>query len=217
MKVIAVTSWGLDSTSMVLFLESKGYEVVPLNFSYGSKHNARERKSAEMIFGDRLKKIDIDLSFLTKSSLINKDLEIAKEEYSTENVKQTVVPNRNMIMLSYAVAMAEQEGCSYVALGNHSADHTIYADCRPEFIEALDKAISLATDGRVSLLSPFQHEDKAAIVGLVKDLDGAQEILAKSYSCYEGGEVHCGICATCQERKRAFRESNTVDNTEYLQ
>ena len=129
---------------MVLFLESKGYEVVPLNFSYGSKHNDRERKSAEMIFK------------------ITKSLNEAN-------------------------------------------------------IEALDKAISLATDGRVSLLSPFQHEDKAAIVGLVKDLDGAQEILAKSYSCYEGGEVHCGICATCQERKRAFLESNTEDKTEYLQ
>lgn len=215
MKIITICSGGLDSTSMAKLLESQGHEIIPLSFSYGSKHNKRERESARAIFGDKLKEIDIDLSFLTKSSLINKNLEIAKEEYSTENVKQTVVPFRNGIMLAYAISLAEQEGAEAVSLGNHSADHAIYPDCRHDFIEAFNKASTLGTEVGIKVISPFCDIDKAEIITTVKDIAGIEEVLSKTYSCYEGGDIHCGICATCQERKRAFIQSNVKDNTIY--
>lgn len=215
MKIIAICSGGMDSTSMAKLLESQGHEVIPLSFSYGSKHNKRERESAREIFGDKLKEIDIDLSFLTKSSLINKDLQIAKEEYNSNNVKQTVVYFRNGIMLAYATSLAEQEEADAVALGNHSADHTVYPDCRHNFIEAFNKASQEGTDTKVKVLSPFCDIDKAEIINSVKHIEGIEEILAKTYSCYEGGDIHCGVCATCQERKRAFLQANLEDKTIY--
>lgn len=215
MKIIAICSGGLDSTSMAKLLESQGHEVIPLSFSYGSKHNKRERESARMIFGDKLKEIDIDLSFLTKSSLINKDLEIAKQEYNADNVKQTVVYFRNGIMLAYATSLAEQEEADAVALGNHSADHTVYPDCRHNFIEAFNQATQAGTDKGIKVISPFCDIDKAEIINSVKGIPNIEEVLAKTYSCYEGGEIHCGICATCQERKRAFKQANLEDQTLY--
>ncbi len=214
-KVVAIVSGGLDSTSMVLKLEREGYEVIPLNFNYGSKHNNRERQSAREIFGDRLIEIDIDLSFLQKSSLINKDKEIASGGYTEENAKQTVVPFRNAIMASYTVAIAVEKGAKYVAIGNHAGDHYIYPDCRPEFIDAFRKTIEFGTEGEVSLLAPFVNIFKSDIVKQAEPEDA--DILAKTYSCYRGGEKHCGVCSTCQERKKAFKEAGIQDKTEYME
>lgn len=215
MKIIVLVSGGLDSIVMALKLQREGNEIIPVNFNYGSKHNLRERQSAREIFGDKLIEINIDLSHLQKSSLINKDKEIIKGDYSKENIKEMIVSFRNPLMLSYAVGIAEEKEAKAVAIGNHNADHYIYPDCRPDFIKAFRKAVKLGTDTQIELLTPFSHIDKSHIIQetAIEDIP----ILYKSYSCYKGGDIHCGICSTCQQRKQAFKDAKIEDKTDYLE
>ena len=215
-KIICITSGGLDSTCMALQYQTH-YHVIPLYFYYGSKHNHQERESARAIFQEQLKEINIDLSFLQNSSLINPQIPIAQSPYNTPKVlSSTVVPNRNMIMIAYAVAWAEQEGAKAVALGNHSADHAVYADCRPAFISALNESVRLSTEGRVELWSPFQHKNKAELLAeTIQNIPACLPRLWQTYSCYKGRPRHCGICPTCRERKSAFQGANLEDRTHY--
>jgi 7-cyano-7-deazaguanine synthase len=211
--VIAICSGGLDSTVLYFHLKSLGNNVIPLNFSYGSKHNKIERKAAEKIFGKELLKIDIDLSFLN-SSLIKKDMIIPEGHYESENMKSTVVPFRNGIMLSYAVAMAENEKINRVAIGAHSGDHFIYPDCRPEFIENFAFSSKLGTSNQVSVIAPFVSMSKANVVKIGKDL-GIVDILFSTWTCYKGLDIHCGKCGSCIERIESFEKNEIEDRTRY--
>jgi len=213
-KVLVVCSGGLDSTVLYHKLQAEGNEVTPINFSYGSKHNQRERQSAREIFGDKLIEIDIDLSFLKGSSLINRDIEVPKGHYEDETMKSTVVPFRNGIMLAYATAYAEDNGFDAVALGSHFGDHAIYPDCRESFSKAMKEAIKEGTYNNIELLTPFSNIRKEDIVKIGAELD-ILDIMAKTYSCYEGKEKHCGKCGTCVERKEAFELAGVEDPTEY--
>ena len=213
-KVICICSGGLDSTVLYFYLQSKGYKLLPLHFYYGSKHGKKERGAARKIFGKKLREINLDLSFL-HSALINPNIDIPEGHYQSENMKSTVVPFRNGIMLSYAIAIAESENYDSVALGNHGGDHAIYPDCRDEFIIAMDKASKAGTYNKIAVLSPFVNMTKADIVKIGKDL-GIEKEMGLTWSCYKGGEKHCGKCGTCYERKEAFRLAKVKDLTEYV-
>jgi 7-cyano-7-deazaguanine synthase len=212
MKVIAICSGGLDSTVLYYYLLSKGHEVFPLNFSYGSKHNQKEIEAARKLFNNLIE-IDIDLSFL-HSSLLNKNLKIPKGHYESKTMKSTVVPFRNAIMLSYAIAYAESKKYDAVAIGNHGGDHAIYPDCRIDFIQAMNSASQAGTYKNIQILSPFVYMTKAEIVKTGKKL-GIEKEMGLTWSCYKGKEKHCGACGTCVERKEAFELSGIKDLTEY--
>jgi 7-cyano-7-deazaguanine synthase len=214
MNIIAICSGGLDSTVMFYLLKKQGYNVLPVNFSYGSKHNTKEREFFRLLFKEiKHKEIDIDLSFL-KSSLLDKNINVPEGHYADASMKSTVVPFRNAIMLSYAVAMAESEGFNSVAIGNHTGDHAIYPDCRKSFITSFSDAVETGTYNKIKILSPLGDIDKKDIVRTGIEL-GIGNLLFNTWSCYKGGDVHCGKCGTCYERKEAFLLAGITDKTVY--
>ena len=127
-------------------------------------------------------------------------------------MKQTVVPFRNGIFLSIAAGVAESCGAQQLVIAAHSGDHSIYPDCREEFMAAMTEAIRLGTYADLGILRPFIHMSKGGIAAMGQDL-GVD--FSRTYSCYKGGAVHCGVCSTCMERREAFREAGIPDPTAY--
>ena len=211
MKAVLIYSGGLDSTT--LLYEYKDSIALAVPFDYGSKHNAREiayaRENCKRL---GIKHLVIPLAFIGqyfKSDLLLGGGEIPEGSYADDNMKSTVVPFRNGIMLAIAAGLAESYELDAVMLANHSGDHAIYPDCRPEFVDAFAAAVEAGTYNGVKVVSPYCNIDKRAIAlrGKALGLD-----YSLTYSCYKGGEKHCGKCGTCVERKEALEG---FDPTEY--
>ncbi len=211
MKALLIYSGGLDSTT--LLYEYEDSIALAVTFDYGSKHNAREIACAiENCKRLGIKHLVIPLGFIGqyfKSDLLLSGGEIPEGNYAEENMKSTVVPFRNGIMLSVAAGLAESYGLDTVLLANHSGDHAIYPDCRPAFVEAMDAAVKAGTYEGIRVVSPYCDITKRdiALRGKAIGLD-----YSLTYSCYKGGEKHCGKCGTCTERKEALEG---FDPTEY--
>ena len=211
---LIVLSGGLDSTTMLY--EYQDRIAMAVSFHYGSNHNDKELAFAKL-HCERLgiPHQIIRLPFfkeLFHSSLLEGAEAIPEGNYDDENMKSTVVPFRNGIMLSIAAGIAENNKLQYVMLANHAGDHTIYPDCRPEFVEAMNQAISAGTWNNVQLLTPYTFLTKAEIASKGKELNLDY---SETWSCYKGGEHHCGVCGTCRERKEALAQAGIEDNTIY--
>lgn len=211
---VIIVSGGMDS--ITLLYERKDEIALGISFDYGSNHNAREIPFARL-HCERLgiQHLVINLSFMHqyfKSSLLAGADEIPEGSYDDDNMKSTVVPFRNGIMLSIAVGIAESEGLTKVFIANHGGDHAIYPDCREEFIEAIDAASQAGTYEHVRILAPYTNITKTDIALRGKQL-GID--YSETWSCYKGREVHCGKCGTCVERKQALREAGVEDTTQY--
>lgn len=217
MKTIAVLSGGMDSSTALAFMRSLDYEVVgALSFWYGSKHNDREYVSAQNVAAHyNIPIVQARLDFVAQhfaSDLLLTGGDVPEGHYADPSMQRTVVPFRNGIMLAIAAGYAESKGANGVILGNHFGDHAIYPDCREEFAEAMRNAIELGTYAKIQLLTPFQRMTKTQIAEEGARLCVPFEL---TYSCYKGGEKHCGKCGTCVERKEAFRDAGLDDPTEY--
>ncbi len=203
MKAILIYSGGLDSTT--LLYEYKDEISLAVTFDYGAKHGAREIECAKYNCNKLgIKHLIIPLDFMNKyfrSNLLESGGEIPEGNYDEENMRSTVVPFRNGIMLAIAAGLAESYDLDTVLLANHSGDHSIYPDCRPSFIEAFDSATKEGTYNGVRVVSPYCNITKRDIALRGREL-GID--YSKTYSCYKGGEVHCGCCGTCRERKEAL-------------
>jgi 7-cyano-7-deazaguanine synthase len=203
MKGLLIYSGGLDSTT--LLYEYKDSIDLAVTFDYGSKHNAKEIACAkENCRRLGIQHLIIPLGFIGqyfKSDLLQSGGEIPEGSYADENMKSTVVPFRNGIMLAVAAGLAESYGLDTVLLANHSGDHAIYPDCRPEFIDAFSAAVKAGTYEGIKVVSPYCNITKRdiALRGKAIGLD-----YSLTYSCYKGGEKHCGKCGTCVERKEAL-------------
>jgi len=211
---VIIVSGGMDSITMLY--EFKDRIALGISFDYGSNHNAKEIPLAEL-HCKRLgiEHITIKLDFMHqyfKSSLLDGAEAIPEGNYDEENMKSTVVPFRNGIMLSIAAGIAESHDLKYVMLANHGGDHTIYPDCRAEFVENMSKALTAGTFAGVEILAPYTAITKADIARHGKEL-GID--YAETWSCYKGGDKHCGRCGTCRERREALAEAGIVDTTEY--
>lgn len=211
---IAVISGGMDSTTMLH--EFKDRIALAVTFDYGSNHNAREIecaiKNCEML---GIEHLVIPLEFMGryfKSSLLSGADDIPEGHYADENMKSTVVPFRNGIMLSVACGLAESRGLKYVMLANHGGDHAIYPDCRQGFIDAMSSAMEEGTYDHVAIFAPYTSITKGDIARRGKAIGMDYSL---TYSCYKGREKHCGKCGTCVERKEAFAEAGIADPTEY--
>lgn len=211
---VIVVSGGIDS--ITLLYDKKEEIALAVTFDYGSKHNAREIAWAKVHCGRLgIRHIVIKLDFMQKyftSSLLEGGDEIPEGHYADENMKSTVVPFRNGIMLSVAAGIAESNGLKKILIANHGGDHTIYPDCRPEFIGAMDRAIANGTYEDVRIDAPYTNITKADIAKIGKRL-GID--YSETWSCYKGGERHCGKCGTCIERKEAMALAGIDDRTEY--
>lgn len=211
---VIILSGGMDSVTMLH--EYKEQIEIAITFDYGSNHNKREIEFAKKHCADlNIRHIIIPLSFIHdyfKSSLLQGADAIPEGHYADENMKSTVVPFRNGIMLSIACGIAESNNLKRVLVANHAGDHTIYPDCRQSFIFSMSEAMTTGTYEGVSIFAPYTNITKSDIAahGAQLGIDYSQ-----TWSCYKGGEKHCGKCGTCVERKEALRDAGIIDTTEY--
>lgn len=211
---VIIVSGGMDS--ITLLYDRKDDIALAVSFDYGSKHNAKEIPFAQM-HCERLgiKHVTISLGFMEQyfqSSLLKGGEDIPEGHYADENMKSTVVPFRNGIMLSIAAGLAESNGLKRLYIANHGGDHAIYPDCRPEFIDAMSAATKAGTYIDVEVSAPYTNITKSDIARRGKAL-GID--YTETWSCYKGGDVHCGKCGTCVERKEALADAGIVDSTVY--
>ena len=216
-KVLVLLSGGMDSVTALYEADTR-YEVVgAVSFHYGSKHNDREIPhaafhAARLGVPHRVIRLDF-VGELFESDLLQKGGEIPKGHYEEQSMKSTVVPFRNGIMVSIAAGFAESMEARGLVIAAHAGDHAIYPDCREEFMKAMGEAIRFGTYAGIELIRPFIAITKADIVGRGHRL-GID--YARTWSCYVGGETHCGECGTCVERREAFLLAGVPDPTEYL-
>lgn len=216
MKVAVLLSGGLDSTTALYWAHNHHEVVCALSFDYGSNHAEKElacaRWQAEKL-GIPYHEIDLrSISAHLQSALLSGADAIPTADYAEENLKQTVVPFRNGIFLAIAAGIAESNGAEAIVIAAHGGDHALYPDCREDFMVAMADAIRLGTYAELQILRPFISNSKAEItaIGAALGVD-----FAHTYSCYCGGEQHCGQCATCRERKESFAAAGIADPTVY--
>lgn len=213
-KSLIILSGGMDSVTL---LYDKQEEIaLAVTFDYGSNHNKREEEFAKFHCEKLgIEHIIIPLTFIHdyfKSSLLEGASAIPDGHYEDETMKSTVVPFRNGIMLSVACGIAESRELEKVLIANHFGDHAIYPDCRKGFIDAMSEAMRNGTYKGITIDAPYTTITKTDIAKIGKSL-GID--YSKTYSCYKGGEKHCGKCGTCVERKEALRDAGIEDPTEY--
>lgn len=219
-KVYAIVSGGMDSVTLLYWLKAAGVEPVAISFHYGQKHYKELGFAESICHGIEVEHRVINMrplmTHLDSSSLTNRELDVPEGHYADENMKSTVVPNRNMMMLSIASAMAINDQAAGVAIGVHAGDHAIYPDCRPEFITSFEATLHIANEGFIKedfqVIAPFVQNSKTEIAKIGWTLGVPFE---DTWSCYKGGVLHCGRCGTCVERKEAFHDAGLIDPTDY--
>lgn len=216
--VVVLLSGGLDSVT-ALYLAVKEFSGVrAVSFDYGSKHNRCELPLAEhhcRLLGLKHKIMPLDaIGSHFASDLLRTGGEIPNGHYQEDSMKRTVVPFRNGIMLAVAAGYAESVKAEGVVIAAHTGDHAIYPDCREDFMAAMGDAMTSGTYAGVRLLRPFIHLSKAEIVTLGHNLNVDY---SATWSCYKGGDIHCGRCGTCTERREAFAAAGVTDPTVYAE
>ena len=210
---LIIVSGGMDSTTILY--EYRERIALAITFDYGQNHVVEidyARMHCERL---GIPHLVIKLDFMQqyfKSSLLEGADAIPEGHYADENMKSTVVPFRNGIMLSVACGIAESHGLTRVMIANHGGDHAIYPDCRPEFIQSMSSAMENGTYEHIQIFAPYTNISKTDVArhGKALGLD-----YAETWSCYKGGKIHCGCCGTCVERKEALRDAGIEDHTQY--
>ena len=217
MKTLIICSGGLDSVTLAYKTAEERTLTGIVSFDYGQRHK-KELECAK-ICADKLgvphHLIDIsNIGAMLGGSALTDDIDVPDGHYAEETMRITVVPNRNAIMLTIAYGMAASQKAESVGAAVHGGDHFIYPDCRPDFINTFASMQNHALEGvaDLELFTPFLNKTKADIVA-----EGAKlgVPFADTWSCYKGGDIHCGRCGTCVERREAFELANIEDPTVY--
>ena len=214
-KVVVIFSGGMDSFTVLNLVAKQDLEVFALSFDYGQRHTKELDYAARACKALHVQHKIVDISAINQligGSSLTSDIEVAEGHYEESSMKSTVVPNRNMILLSMAVGYAVSINASKVYYGAHSGDHAIYPDCRPEFVHKMNDVCAIANYEPVEIVTPYLEVSKTAILtaGLAMGLDYNQ-----TWTCYNGREKSCGRCGACQERLEAFAENELRDPLEY--
>jgi 7-cyano-7-deazaguanine synthase len=215
---VVLLSGGLDSSVLAYWLARAGLVIKALTVDYGQRHSKEQNAAKEVAVALGIEHRILSLGELRAilgddSSLLNEEIVVPEGHYEDESMKSTVVPNRNMILLSIATAWSIASRLDGVAYAAHAGDHAIYPDCRPVFADAMNEAIKLCDYSSQELVRPFVGVTKGDIVKLGKSL---QVPFEKTWSCYNGRAAHCGRCGTCVERIEAFQLAGVSDPTEYV-
>jgi 7-cyano-7-deazaguanine synthase len=216
-KIVCLFSGGADSATLITYYKKAGYDVYALGVNYGQKHNKELIFASNFCSISNIKYKIIDLTSLKEllsASVLTSDKPVPEEHYTHENQKQTVVPNRNMILLSIATGYAVTIGAKYIAFAAHANDFAIYPDCRPSFVNAFGEALThaLFEESKINVIAPFVHMTKGEIIKLGTELGVPYE---NTWSCYNGRDKACGKCGTCQERLEAFAFAGIKDPLKY--
>ncbi|HSE84336.1 MAG TPA: 7-cyano-7-deazaguanine synthase QueC [Thermodesulfobacteriota bacterium] len=219
-KAVIIVSGGVDSSTLLYKAVRENYEIYALTFIYGQKHSKEIESARGICDGLNISHKVIDLSALSEvlsgSALTDSNVDIPEvpaDSLHYETLKATIVPNRNSIFLSIAIGYAVSIGANHVFFGAHHSDRGVYPDCRREFVQAFENAERLANDNPgLIIMAPFVDMNKSQIVKLGVELGVPYK---ETWSCYKGGKIHCGVCSSCRERKRAFQETEVPDPTEY--
>jgi 7-cyano-7-deazaguanine synthase len=214
---VLACSGGMDSTTLVGHYAAT-HDLLLLSFNYGQRHS-RELESARKVaqfYGVEHEVIDLTSvgRLLSGSALTDPGVPVPEGHYAEDSMRATVVPNRNAIFASIMIGVASARGAELVGLGVHAGDHFVYPDCRPRFIEALVTLELIALEGfnTPEIHAPFMHWTKADIATHAAEIGAPLHL---SWSCYAGGDIHCGRCGTCTERAEAFHLAGVTDPTEY--
>lgn len=212
-KGIIIVSGGVDSVT--LLYDKKEEIALAITFKYGSNHQDKEVPCAVYHchkLGIPHEVIDLDFVRSMQSSLLQGSEAIPTGAYDEENMKSTVVPFRNGVMLAIAAAIAEDRGLNKVFIANHFGDHAIYPDCSSSFIKGMSEAMRQGTYNHVEVAAPYTGKSKAEIVAIGTALGVEYD---HTWSCYKGLEHHCGVCGTCRERREAFEQNGLADPVTY--
>jgi len=214
-KVVVIYSGGMDSFTVLHKAIEQGKDVYPLTFNYGQRHSKEIDYAARVCKELNIAHKVVDISAITElmsGSSLTSDIDIPEGHYEQDSMKSTMVPNRNMVLLSMAIAYAVSLDARAVYYGAHSGDHAIYPDCRPEFVSKMNEVSQIANYEPVDIVSPYIKDNKIGILrdGLRMGLD-----YGKSWTCYNGREKACGQCGSCQERLEAFELNGITDPLVY--
>ena len=216
-SALVILSGGLDSTTLLYDIVKSNLHdsVYAISFNYGQRHS-RELRCASVT----TQRLDINHTIvdmhstgsLLSSALTSSDIDVPHEAYDDDSQRLTVVPNRNMIMISIAAGVAISKGASFLYYGAHSNDAAIYPDCRPQFVDAMQQALEYCHYDPIYLSAPYLLMTKGDIVKRGLDLGVHYE---DTWTCYEGGSIACGKCGSCDERLKAFAEAGSIDPIPY--
>jgi 7-cyano-7-deazaguanine synthase len=219
MKAVCLLSGGMDSSTLAFLAKHDGYDILALHFTYGQRTEEKERECAKRIARhlNALEFLDVDLAYLKKvgaSSLTDQRMQVKPHSEAGEGIPETYVPFRNANLLSVATSFAEARAADAIYIGVQASDYSGYPDCRPEFIDAFQKVITLGTrpDSGIELKTPFVRLNKAEILKIGMELNVPYE---DTWSCYSENEIACGICGSCHFRREAFRQIGIEDPIQY--
>ena len=219
MKAVCLLSGGMDSATLAYMAKHDGYDILALHFTYGQRTERKEKECAKRIARhlNALEFLEVDLAYLKlagASSLTDRAMKVKPHEEAGEGIPDTYVPFRNANLLSVATSIAESRGASAIYIGVQSSDFSGYPDCKPEFIAAFQKVITLGTrpDSGITLKTPFVTLNKTEILKTGMDL---KVPYGDTWSCYAENEVACGICSSCHFRLEAFRQIGMQDPIPY--
>lgn len=219
MKAVCLLSGGMDSSTLAFLAKHDGYDILALHFTYGQRTEEKERECAKRIARhlNALESLDVDLAYLKKvgaSSLTDQRMQVKPHNEAGEGIPETYVPFRNANLLSVATSFAEARAADAIYIGVQASDYSGYPDCRPEFIDAFQKVITLGTrpDSGIELKTPFVRLNKAEILKIGMELNVPYE---DTWSCYSENEIACGICGSCHFRREAFRQIGIEDPIQY--
>ena len=210
-KAVIIYSGGMDSFTVLHKAIASGLTPIALSFDYGQRHKKELIYASSVCKALKIEHQVVDITAINQlmsGSSLTDDLAVPEGHYAEPSMKSTVVPNRNMILLSLAIAYAVSLDANKVFYGAHSGDHAIYPDCRPEFVEKMNEVSKIANYEAVEICTPYLHLTKGEILadGLQMGLDYSQ-----TWTCYNGREKACGKCGACQERLEAFEQNKAND------
>jgi 7-cyano-7-deazaguanine synthase len=214
-RALVVLSGGMDSATLLYHLIAEDHDVRAITFDYRQRHRREVYAARHLAACVRVpyEVVEFELPFGRDNALTGGRVPVPHGHYEDASMRATVVPNRNMTLVAVATASAIAQGCSAVAYGAHAGDHTIYPDCRPAFVDAMRAALAVCHYEPIALLTPFLHWSKREIAWRGAGLGVP---FASTWTCYEGGAVHCGRCGACVERREALAEIPGGDPTSYV-
>ena len=219
MRAVCLLSGGMDSTTLAYVAKDMGYDIIALHFTYGQRTEAKERECAQKIAGllGAREFVEISLEHFKKigaSSLTDESLPVEEYAGEEEGIPSTYVPFRNANLLAIATSLAEARRAEAIFIGVQTGDYPGYPDCRPEFVEAFQRAVDLGTaaDPRITLMTPFVRKTKVDIIRTGLALGVPYE---ETWSCYQNNDRACGVCSSCHYRREAFRDLGLKDPIAY--